>query len=730
MADKGKDFGYKEKVTDEELINLVDQGVQQSVGDFLNSSELTRERLRATYEYAGLPLNHLSPQGVSEIVSTDTTETIEAYTAILSELLLSNGKIARFVPYNGSPDAFREAKVASDIVNYCIFKKNKGWDILEKWMKSALLWKNGIIRWDFVEDYDYTFEEYEEISEENLDILLAEEGIEIVGDLFLDEETLGPPMYKDVRLRRKVDNSRVKLQLIPPENFRIARDSQSIDESDFVAVQTDMTRSEIRKQWPEIAEGIEDWAELGGKQWNTDYTEEAAARKHITGQEYWQGSNEQQLVPLEANRTITITESWLRVDRDGDGIAELKRIITAGSHILHEEDVDMINVASLCPFDIPHEFFGLSMADMTRSSMLASTAILRGFVENTYLTNYSPTLADPNMVDFSALQNMKPKQIIPVNGNPAQAVQAMPPETISSGTVPLLEYLQLHKEQGTGMSKAAQGLQDELFVSGNSEIKLQQVMSAAQVRIQHIARRFAENGFKRLIKGVYMTMRANMNKVNYTTPEGLYHDFDITMLSRKMEMEIDLDIGENSNQSMVQKLQGVGQQVLPGLKEIGADMVVKPEAAAVIATKMIDALGLNPADYLEDYTTEEFKQKAAEAQQAQAAAEAKKVEEETRLLKAQADKAEADLRYVHVQADNSLQDNIRQTAVAMDKHFQEWEGLVQSAVKEGGQPPQAPDITAMFQEAIKAIQNMSQVTRQMEQKPDEEQQAPPPGGVQ
>ena len=50
MADKGKDFGYKEKVTDEELINLVDQGVQQSVGDFLNSSELTRERLRATYE--------------------------------------------------------------------------------------------------------------------------------------------------------------------------------------------------------------------------------------------------------------------------------------------------------------------------------------------------------------------------------------------------------------------------------------------------------------------------------------------------------------------------------------------------------------------------------------------------------------------------------------------------------------------------------------------------------
>ena len=211
----------------------------------------------------------------------------------------------------------------------------------------------------------------------------------------------------------------------------------------------------------------------------------------------------------------------MRVDRDGDGIAELKRFIIAGSFILWEEDVDMVNLAMICPFDIPFEFYGLSMADMARSSTLASTAILRGFVENTYLTNYSPKLADPNVVDFSALQNMKPKQIIATNGNPAAAVQSLPPETISTGTIPLLDYLQGYKEQGTGMSKAAQGLNEELFVSGNSEVKLQQVMSASQKRIQHIARRFAETGFKRLIKGVYKTMRMQMQKMDYTNAEGV-----------------------------------------------------------------------------------------------------------------------------------------------------------------------------------------------------------------
>ena len=65
MADP---HGYKEKVSDEGLINLIEAGVQNSVGDWLNSSDLTRERLRSTYEFAGVPHMHLAPQGVSTIV--------------------------------------------------------------------------------------------------------------------------------------------------------------------------------------------------------------------------------------------------------------------------------------------------------------------------------------------------------------------------------------------------------------------------------------------------------------------------------------------------------------------------------------------------------------------------------------------------------------------------------------------------------------------------------------
>ena len=185
-------YGYKEAVTDEQLVNLVESGVQNSTGDWLNSSDLARERLKATYEYAGLPVAHLSPQGVSTIVDTSTTEVVEAYTAVLCDLFLSNQRIARFLPWNDTPGAFQGAKDAAMLINYTIFKQNNGWEILEQWMKSALLWKNAVIRWGYIEEYDYVFQEYEEITQTKLDEILSDDSLEIVGDLEFENRAMSP----------------------------------------------------------------------------------------------------------------------------------------------------------------------------------------------------------------------------------------------------------------------------------------------------------------------------------------------------------------------------------------------------------------------------------------------------------------------------------------------------------------------------------------------------------
>jgi hypothetical protein len=683
--------GYMEEVTDDELHNIINSEVANSQGNFLDSSDLSNEREKATYEYAMQPIGHLAPQGVSKIVSSDTVEAIEGYSAVLSELLLNNKKLARFIPYSQTASGVHAARVASDVVNYCIFKKNKGWEIINSWIKAALLWKNAAVVWEYVEDFTYSFEEYEEISPEALDMLLADPEVEVVGDLYSNEGGI----YEDVRVKRTKNKSGIKIRNIEPESFIISQGASSIEDASFVGIRTEMTRSEIRKQYPDQAGSI-DWESTDDSySFQQAINNEKTARRTSVGLSNVSFSTNQ---TSEANQVTSVLECWLQVDRDGDGIAELKRFITVGNHILFEEDVDSVQIAELKPFDIPHEWAGLSMADMTRPSTMASTAILRGFVENTYLTNYSPKLADPNVVDFSALQNIKPKQIVPTNGNPSGAVQNMPPEALSSGTVPLLEFLQRHKEQANGLSKAAQGLNDTLYVSGNSEQKVSAVQSAAQTRIQHIARRFMETGLARLCEGVYETMKKEMRtqEMSYYDRNDFYSTINIKELPDNMMLQVEADVGDASNSSILNKMQMIGSQVLPGLMQAGFQGVVNPLAPAIIASKTIEALGEDPLDYIVDYTSEEYKKSAMDGKQKESKANEIKKAMEEQSVKTKMALDQANVDYTNVQSQNAIQDNLKQLVVALDKSYQEWAKLEISAAKEGTTPAEQPNVQEMY----------------------------------
>lgn len=707
--------GYQVAVDDDALIVMISDGIKNSAGDFLNSASLANERQKSTLEYGMMPVGHLAPQGVSQIVSSDTVEAVEGYTAILAELLLNNNKIAKFVPASHKPNAIHQAVVASDLVNYVVFRQNEGWAKLNTWLKSGLMWKNSIIRWGFVEDHEYKFKEFETITQMELDLELAKENVEVVGELVYEPQLLTPDateytnVYKDVRLREKISRNKVAINNVPPENFRVTRDATCIEDASYLGVIYEMTRSEIRTYWPERAELV-NWGEVGDGEldWASKYTEESATRKMLTGQEYWLTNHARDVFNTEANTPITVVESWFRCDRDGDGIAELKRFITVGKTILLEEDCDYVPMASLCPFEIPHEFLGLSVSDIARPSTLASTAILRGFVENVYLTNYSPKLADPNVVDFSALQNMKPKQLIPTNGNPQNAVAPLSPDTISTGTVPLLQVLQQNKEQAHGLSKAAQGLNDTLYVSGNSEEKLNRVMSAAQVRIQYVARRLVETGFKRLVEGIYRTLRKRMggSKMQYYDHNDFLRSIDPAELPEEMNFYVNADVGDHSNSNIVKKMTVVGKQILPALKEAGAGGAINPEAAVRIACKTIEAMDLDPLDFLVDYTSDEFKKQAEASRKAEleAAEKSRKLDEQIKQLDIST--KQANLALTNVQTKNAMQDNARQLLVAVVKAKQEHAKIIVNAAKEGidtSKLPPEPDVMSILKEIMALV---------------------------
>jgi hypothetical protein len=205
--------------------------------------------------------------------------------------------------------------------------------------------------------------------------------------------------------------------------------------------------------------------------------------------------------------------------------------------------------------------------------------------------------------------------------------------------------------------------------------------------------------------------------------QGIYATVNAETLPYDLDVEVFLDLGENSNKNKLDKLNMVGQQILPALNQAGAGSVVKPEAPAVLATKVMEAMGIDSNDFLEDYTNEEFKQKAAESIQQQS--QAKQAEQEMIQKKAAADLAlqEANVTYTSAQAKNTSDDNIKQLAVALDKHYQEWADLQIRATKEGAQIPPAPNFEDLLMLAKQAIDLTAQPMQQQAQPSEEEMMA-------
>jgi hypothetical protein len=185
-----------------------------------------------------------------------------------------------------------------------------------------------------------------------------------------------------------------------------------------------------------------------------------------------------------------------------------------------------------------------------------------------------------------------------------------------------------------------------------------------------------------------------------------------------MECDILLDIGENSNQNMIAKLGKVGSEILPALNSQGQGMVVKPTAPAVLATKLIENLGLDSNDFLEDYTTDEFKEKAAKALEEQTAQAKVASDAEAAKAVAEAEQVSANIGFTQAQTKNTYDDNAKQLAVSIDRHFQEWEKLKLEAGKEGLDLGPRPDYSAIIMMARQLIGEGQPATPQPQQGPE------------
>lgn len=477
-------------VTDQELKNIIGGYITHATGTLGTSLSATRKE--ALDYFYGEPLGD-EQDGRSKFVMTEVHDVVEGVMPDLMDIFQGGDKVVEVHPQG--PEDIEAAEQATELLNHTWNIDNPGYDIAHDWIKDGLIQRNGFIRVDWDKREKTTVETFTNATIMDLQRWRMEPGVTIE-KVNVREDPADPTLIDgrvyDVRLKRDTSDGRVQITNVPPEEMLIAPSVRTLDPQDcpFISHARLLFASDLIEMGLSAKEVSQIPAYDG-----IDNTQERLARYQ----------REDILYPTElgttedpAMRRIWVYDSWLRVDRDGDGKAELKHVMTAGPNawlIIDEEDAVEHPFVDLTPIRMPHTWLGRSYADITKDLQRISSTIVRQVLDNMYNIN-AGRIAVNELVNLDDLLNARPDGIVRIEGTnpPSSSLFPIQPIAIGNYALPLLEYLSQVREIRTGVTRYNQGLDADSL--NKTATGINAILNQAQRRLKLVARSMAEHAFK------------------------------------------------------------------------------------------------------------------------------------------------------------------------------------------------------------------------------------------
>jgi hypothetical protein len=561
-------------LTETEVAAILQSEIHSSLGYI--GSDITNQRQKSLEYYFGEPFGN-EQEGRSQVVSTDVSDVIESILPTLLRTFAASDDVVRCDPVSAEDEEV--AKQATDYLNYVFNKDNDGFVALYTLFKDALIQKNGIAKvyWDTSEKREQ--ETYEKLSDDEYTMLLDEEDIEVkehseyADQKAIDakqtmmEQTNDPmilqqledaptPMLHDVVLIRKETYGKVKIETIPPEEFLIERRAKNLQEANFLAHRTTQTRSDL------IEAGFDaDTVNALPTDTADKYNEEKVSRYRNLDYDFSSNSGE------ASTDEITVYECYAKIDAEGDGIAKLRKITLAGTgayQVLDDELCDSIPFVSITPIMVPHRFFGRSVSEMTEDLQLIKSTVMRQLLDNMYLTNNNRVAVMDGQVNLDDLLTNRPGGVVRTKGSPGQVMMPMQTQTINQQAFPLLEYLDTVREQRTGITRYSQGMDADSLNKTATGVNV--ILTQAQMRVELIARIFAETGVKDMFHKIFELVVKHQDKERIIKIRNTFVPFRPMEWRNRCNVSINVGLGTGSRDQQLSILNNILQTQLKALE--------------------------------------------------------------------------------------------------------------------------------------------------------------------
>lgn len=568
------------EMTEDELGSLVEHYITDSLG--YTGDELSQERERALDYYFGRPFGN-EQDGLSQAVSRDVADTVEWILPSLLRIFCGGEDVVRFDPVGPEDEA--QAEQETTVTNYVIQQQNPGFQIFHDWFKDALLSKTGIVTWWWDKSEKIKFERYNNLTDDEYAGIVGQDAIEIVeheeriepADGALPEHT-----QHDILIKRADKQSKLKIDVVAPEEFLIHKDARDVESGLFRAHMARKTISELREM------GIEDdvldtlsLAETG----MPDTNGESVARD-----EYAENDSADRTIIDEATRRVWVFFCTVRTDFDGDGYAELRQIMYCQRKVLRNEYCDAVRYADLCPIRTPHRFIGQSVADLVMDLQKIKSELWRQALNNLYLANNPQKGIIAGQVEIEDLLRPRIGGLVRMT-RPDAVVPIVTPD-MSGAALQMMEYTDTVRENRTGVTRYNQGLHTDTL--NKTKGGLEQILAQAQQRIELIARIFAETGVKRLMHGVHDDLVRNQRKDIAVKLKNNWVRVNPSSWRERTDLTAHVGIGTGNKEENVKNLLMLSQLQFAGMQAGFAT----PENVYYNSKKLAESMGRKDSELL------------------------------------------------------------------------------------------------------------------------------------
>ena len=568
------DIVVAETMDDSKLQGIITSDLEDAVSYI--DSDLSPIRAKGTEYYRGDPFGN-EEEGRSQVVAMEVRDTVSAMMPSLMRVFFSTENTVEYMPRG--PEDEMGAQQATDYANLIFNSDNNGFMTTYAIFKDALVRKCGIAKYWWEEEEKVRIEEYSGLDDQTLQILSQENAeVKIVvsyPDPAISQEMIDQvnaqamaagqpappvPMLHDVQIKRIVKDGRVRIMAVPPEELVIDRRARSFEDAALIAHRQMLTVADL------IAMGYdEDEVRDNLTSNDLDSNEEFLARQplnNITG-------NNNTTNPMM--QRVLYVEAYSRVDYDQDGIPELRKICCMGSgyNIVRNLPASYVPFVDFPCDPEPHTspLESMSIFDITHDLQEIKSEILRNTLDSLAQSIHPRTAIVEGQVNIDDVLNNETGAVIRMRA--PGMVQPFNTPFVGQAAFPMLDYVDQIKEDRTGMSKAAMGLNADALQS-STKAAVAATISASQGRIELTSRILAE-GMKKLFKGILYLITTHQDKPRMVRLRNEWVQIDPRAWDNSMDVSINIGLGQGDVNERLQGLMMISQKQEQALSTMGAD---------------------------------------------------------------------------------------------------------------------------------------------------------------